>query len=507
MMPDGNVKVDKPDGKGLLDRPAFSFRLQIILGFFTFFILSVVVTIGAMITINQIEQKITTVQRWELFLFNIEQARRWEKNYFLYGTNLEDALLSTEDAKAILDADVKKFVQVEVPLQKKTIKNHLDMYQKSLLELRQLARENPGNMPRADEIESSLRHFGSRIVDEAADLAAREHDLMFRWLRLVQQIPVYFLFFLFFLVIYMTRFLSIRFMKPLKYLINETRRIAKGDFAPVKPLRKYRDEFTTVEVAINRMLRELETRQSSLIESHKLRAVGILTAGVAHELNNPINNIMLTAHAMLEEYDDLSKPEHLGMINDIIGETDRSRSIVHNLLDFTRENKSTFNAIDIGALVDETTKLAKNQAKVRGVPIRLDIQPGLPPVLGDRQKLKQVFLNLVLNALDAVEKNGLIQIRVRYYKLNYLSVQVEDNGVGIEPDSLPYIFDPFFTTKSVGKGTGLGLSVSHGIVSKHKGRIEAESRPGEYTIFTVILPYYPGSGDLSASKNDLGVSD
>ncbi len=497
MTPDENA-IDKKDGvidneKELLERPVFSFRLQIILGFFTFFILSVVVTVGALIAINQIEKKFSNVQTWERFLFNIEQARRWEKNYFLYGRNLEEALSTTAEAKGLLDENLKKFEGSEIPVYKETIKKNLVLYQSNLLKLRQLERENPERMPPVDDIESNLRLYGARIVNEAENLAASEHEMVIRWLQLVQKVPAYFLVFLFFLMIYMTRFLSRRFMKPLKYLVNETRRIAKGDFTPVQPLRKFRDEFTTVEVAINRMLRELESRQNSLIESHKLRAVGILTAGVAHELNNPINNIMLTAHSLLDEYDDLTKPEHIDMIKDIIGETDRSRSIVHNLLDFTRENKSSFEPIDLGSLVEETTKLAKNQARVRGVPIKLDMQSGLPPVMGDRQKLKQVFLNLVLNALDAVDKNGLIQVRVRYHKLNFLSAQVEDNGSGIDPDVLPHIFDPFFTTKPVGKGTGLGLSVSRGLINKHGGNIEVESRPGKYTVFTVILPYYPAS--------------
>lgn len=481
--------------KELRERPAFSFRFQIILGFFTFFILSVVITVGAMITINQIEQKIKTLQTWEQFLFNIEQARRWEKNFFLYGTNLEEALSATEEAKTILGENLKKFEAATIPAKKESIKRHLELYHGSLLQLRQLVRENPGQIPRAAEIESDLRRYGATIVNDAAELAAREHDLVFRWLQLVQKVPVYFLVFLFFLMIYMTWFLSRRFMKPLNYLVNETRRIAGGDFTPVQPLRKYRDEFTTVRVAINRMLQELERRQNSLIEAHKLRAVGILTAGVAHEINNPINNIMLTACSLQDEYDDLTKSEHLDMINDIVGETERSRGIVHNLLDFTRENKSADEAIDLGALVEETIRLAKNQAKVQGIPIKLDVQPNLPPVMGDLQKLKQVFLNLIMNALDAVGQNGLIQVRVRYHKLNYLSVQVEDNGSGIDPDVLPHIFDPFFTTKPVGKGTGLGLSVSRGIINKHGGRLDAESKPGKYTVFNVILPYYPGSAN------------
>ena len=474
--------------KTLLERPVFSFRLQIILGFFTFFILSVVITIAAMVIINGIEKRISTVQSWERFLFSIEQARRWEKNFFLYGTNLDDALQSANEARDLFDKDLKDLQITAFPLHKNRIINNLDLYYTELYDLSQLVKTGH-NLPAVQgEIEVKLRQYGAHVVKDAADLAAGEFDLVTRWLQLLQKVPAYFLVFLFFLMVYMIWFLSTKFMKPLTYLVDQTRRIAKGDLTPVKPVRKYRDEFTTVEVAINRMLKELESRQNSLIESHKLRAVGILTAGVAHELNNPLNNIMLTAYSMMEEYDTLNRNEHMDMIKDVIEETERSRSIVHNLLDFTRENISVLELLDLGKLVQETAKLALNQARVRGATIHVQVEADLPQCQGDKQQLKQVILNLVLNSLDAVGNGGRIEVRVKKTKPGYLIVEVEDNGGGIPADVLPHIFDPFFTTKPVGKGTGLGLSVSHGIITKHGGRIEVESIPDQRTVFTITLP-------------------
>ncbi len=176
------------------------------------------------------------------------------------------------------------------------------------------------------------------------------------------------------------------------------------------------------------------------------------------------------------------------MIRDIIGETERSRSIVHNLLDFTRESVSVLELLDLGKLVQETAKLALNQAKVRGAAINVEVEPDLPKIQGDRQQLKQVVLNLILNSLDAVSHGGRIEVRTKKIRPGYLMVQVEDNGAGIPADMLPHIFDPFFTTKPVGKGTGLGLSVSHGIITKHGGRIEVDSVPGRKTVFTITLP-------------------
>lgn len=474
--------------KDLLERPVFSFRLQIILGFFSFFILSVAITIAAMITINGIEKRFATVQTWERFLFSIEQARRWEKNFFLYGTNLNEALQSAQEARDIVEKNRRNLDIVTSPMMQEQIIEELDLYYSLLHDLSELVKTGHNVSSVQDVIENGLRHYGSQIVEKAADLASTEFDVVTRWLHLLQKVPAYFLVFLFFLMVYMTWFLSRRFMKPLKYLVDQTRRIAKGDFTPVRPVRKYRDEFTTVEVAVNRMLRELQSRQNSLIESHKLRAVGILTAGVAHELNNPLNNIMLTAYSMLEEYGTLDRSDHKDMIRDIIGETERSRSIVHNLLDFTRENISVLELLDLGKLIQGTAKLALNQARVRGATIHVEVEPDLPRIQGDRQQLKQVVLNLILNSLDAIGDGGRIEVRVKRLRPGYLGVQVEDNGCGIPADQLPHIFDPFFTTKPVGKGTGLGLSVSHGIIAKHGGRIEVESVPGQKTVFTITLP-------------------
>jgi two-component system, NtrC family, sensor kinase len=474
--------------KDLLERPVFSFRLQIILGFFTFFILSVAITIAAMIIINDIEKRIATVQVLERFLFNIEQARRWEKNFFLYGTNLNEALQSAQEARDLVEKNLGDLDRMTSRMVKEEIIEELDLYYFLLYDLTELVKTGHNVPSVQDVIENGLRHYGFRIVKKAAELASTEFDVVTRWLHLLQKVPAYFLAFLFLLMVYMAWFLSRRFMKPLKYLVDQTRRIAKGDFTPLRPVRKYRDEFTTVEVAVNRMLKELEHRQKSLIESHKLRAVGILTAGVAHELNNPLNNIMLTAYSILEEYGTLNETEHLEMVKDIIAETERSRSIVHNLLDFTRENISVLELLDPGKLVQETAKLALNQARVRRVAVHVEVEPNLPRIQGDRQQLKQVVLNLVLNSLDAVAEGGRIGVRVMKGKPGFLAVQVEDNGCGIPADMLPHVFDPFFTTKPVGTGTGLGLSVSHGIVTKHGGRIEVESIPGQKTVFTITLP-------------------
>ena len=477
------------ESQDLLGRPRFSLRLHMLLVFILFSFLSMAIIVGSVIAINHIQKKLYFVQISERYLFDIAQARRWEKNYFLYDTNLEDAVQSAGNAKTILSQNLKKLITVLSAEETAMMIGHLEKYRSLLQELTVLKKSGIENTGKKHKIETSLRKHGAEMVKVAAALVYKEQNSMNAMLHLIQRIPIYCFAVVFLLTIFLTRFLVKRLIRPLNLLIESTQRIAKGDFSPVPPICKYRGEFTAVEVAINHMLKELKSREVAMLESHKLRALGTLTAGVAHELNNPLNNIMLTAHSLLEDHKDLSEDELLEMINDLINEADRSRNIIRNLLDFARESESVSEPLDLGVLVSETIKLALNQAKVSGAKIETQIQPDLPRIRGDRQQLKQVFLNLILNALDAVEKEGIIKISVRKTDtLKFLAVQVEDNGCGIPPHILPNIFDPFFTTKGPGKGTGLGLSVSHGIITMHGGQISIETEEGKYTRFTVTLP-------------------
>ncbi|MBW2737602.1 MAG: HAMP domain-containing protein [Deltaproteobacteria bacterium] len=488
-----SVRQKKPvpdsDCPAVLSRPRFSLRTHILLMFILLSSLSIALVVGSVIAINHIQKKNSLLQISEKYLFVVEQARRWEKNYFLYGTNLEDATQSANNAKKILSNNLTKVTLIFSPEETATVIQHLDKYRELLQELTVLEKNMIKNTEKKHEIETSLRKHGAEMVNVAAAIVHSEQLSINAMLKLIQRIPVYSLAVVLLLTTFLVCFFVKRLIKPLKLLVESTQKIAKGDFSPIPPMCKYRGEFTTVELAINQMIQELKLREVAMIESHKLRAIGTLTAGVAHELNNPLNNIMLTAHAMLEDYKDLSKDELLEMINDVINEADRSRKIIRNLLDFAREGESVSEPINLGVLVNETIKLAQNQIKVSGAKIETQIQTHLPQIRGDKQQLKQVFLNLILNALDAVKKDGTIKISLEQAdNPGFIAVQVEDNGCGIPAYILPNIFDPFFTTKGPGKGTGLGLSVSHGIVNIHGGQISIESEEGKYSRFTVILP-------------------
>jgi len=248
------------------------------------------------------------------------------------------------------------------------------------------------------------------------------------------------------------------------------------------------------------MTHELVRRQELLVHSHKLKAIGTLTAGVAHELNNPINNLMLTAAALEEDYPDLSDDERLEMVTDLVKESERARDIVRNLLDFARQSEVELAPLDVEEIIGDTLQLATNQVKLAKVKVRGEVEENLPPVHGDRHQLTQVFLNLVLNALDAMPGGGTLTISVEKSEdRNFVEIGFADTGVGIPQESLAHVFDPFFSTKKHAKGTGLGLSVSLGIIKQHGGSIRVASEVGKGTTFTVSLPIARVPADMPSA--------
>lgn len=483
------VEALKSDEKVFSGKPILSIRTRIILGFLTCFCLALGITLASLFSVFRMESKLSFLQIADNFTFEIQQARRFEKNYFLYGTNLSEALNHGQTAHMFLLTNALNLQTVVGKEKLENLINHVGEYI-SLLENLQLWQRKGVEVtsPQRNALETDLRLHGAQMVTMALNMVQKERQSVEEMLRWARSLPVYFLIFLFFLMFYLAHLLSRQILGPLNQIIKYTQRIANGDFTPELPSRPYRDEFSALILAMNRMLEEISQRQAILVQSHKLRAVGTLTAGVAHELNNPINNLTLTAHMLLEEYKDLSDAERLDMINDLASQSDRAQKIVRNLLDFARESESKIEPLDLGQIIEETVQLAGNQIKISRAHLDISILSNLPRVHGDRQQLCQVFLNILLNALDVTPKGGRIQISVAHEEPNFLAVKINDNGPGIPEHILHNIFDPFFTTKNKGKGTGLGLSVSQGIVARHGGEIRVSSKVGLGTTMTVILP-------------------
>ena len=476
--------------RALQERPGFSIRARLTLGFLLFFVLSTGVTVSAWVILNRLEQKLKFLEIADRYTTEIQQARRFEKNYFLYGTNLEEVQEHIRNASELLTSGE---VELERVIGEKTflsVENHLAKYIELLEKLQGLDSDREaGTIPQHPRIEAELREHGAAMVSQSLKLAEEERNSVALMLKLSKRLPLGFLAVLLPLIIYTANFLARQMLAPLSRMLTVTERIAQGDFTPIPPARRFRDEFTNLALALNHMMEELQRRHDMLVKSHKLRAVGTLTAGIAHELNNPINNITLTAAMLEEDYETLDDEERLDMIRDLATQAERATRIVRNLLDFARESEIESELLDVGKLIDETLQLTANEIKLNKAKVECRVSANLPPIHGDKQHLSQVFLNLILNALDAMPGGGILEIGVeKASEPGYIAVEVKDTGDGIPDHIVTSIFDPFFTTKHRGKGTGLGLSVSLGIVKKHGGDIRVESKPGKGSTFTVLLP-------------------
>lgn len=487
----GNIADIAEAQQTLMSRRHFSVRKQIYLGHVMVFLLVLFIAVVLILNNEKVQTRLNFLEYVNEFSAEVQQARRYEKNYFLYGTNLNDAIENIHLARLIFTRELEAFSHMQDQETRESILNKIESYETLLGRLFEQQR-NVAQLHKTDyskEIETHLREYGQDILASAQHMMDAEKRALEQSLDHSRHFHIISILVLLVLLTINAWVLVGRIYSTLSRFSSYAQRIASGDFRPILPKRKFRDEFTDLAVAVNEMIKEIDTREAVLIQTHKMRAVGTLTAGIAHELNNPLNNIMLTAHMLLEEFNDLSEEECIDMLKDVTEETDRARKIIRNLLDFARESSSTMESVDLQQLLKETIDLLENQIRLSGITVEIQFSDDLPKIHGDSQKLQQVIVNLMLNAMDASPRGAQIQVMGRLAeKGDAVQVCVIDYGDGIPQHIVSSVFDPFFTTKPKGKGTGLGLSVSQGIVAKHGGNITVNSQRGSGSTFTVTLP-------------------
>ena len=256
----------------------------------------------------------------------------------------------------------------------------------------------------------------------------------------------------------------------------------------------------TLEQKVELRTQELQRAQAQTMRGEKLASVGLLASGVAHELNNPLTGILTFSHLLRRKMPDQS-PDAEDM-DLVIRETKRCAAIIKRLLDFAREKQPEKKFNDINQIIEDTVRIVQRPAHLRDIGVTMDLDRTLPPIWIDADQIKQVIMNMIVNAQHAVEEKGSIAISTRRAAkprpsvqsgepVSMVEISIVDTGCGIPESNLLRIFDPFFTSKDVGKGTGLGLSVSHGIVEAHGGAIEVQSKVGDGSTFSVFLPLTP----------------
>lgn len=435
--------------------------------------------------LGQIEKKQHFVEIADDLSNTILEIRRYEKNYLLYGS--ADDL---RENRRYIRLGLETLDKIAPEMKHLKIASQFPLFQKEFRAYSRLMEELPKSSESRARVEEQLRERGKTLVDLSHHLVSFERQRILEIINsLKAQLLSSMLVFLGF-VGFFAFIVSRKIIRPLRVIEGTTLRIAQGNFRPL-PVLDTRDETQRVVEAFNRMVAELEKRQDQLVQAKKMSSLGVLTAGIAHQLNNPLNNISTSCQIVQEELGQGDLDFLRRMLNNVEQEVNRARDIVKGLLEFSRVRDFELKPIPLEDVIERSIRLVSSQ-----VPPGIDIVQEVPWELVlriDAQRMQEVFLNLLLNAIQAIkEPPGEIRIAAKVDAQNNQAViTVEDTGVGIPKEEIDRVFDPFYTTKEVGAGTGLGLSIVYGIIEKHQGSIAVESKEGEGTRFIIRLPFQP----------------
>lgn len=288
---------------------------------------------------------------------------------------------------------------------------------------------------------------------------------------------------------------------PINKLVSASQQVAQGNLdAQVEintndELQYLADSFNAMALSLKKrdeQFKEFATQR--IMESEKLALIGQLAANVAHELNNPLQGIVAYSHLLLERIP--GEEPNKELVEKIVGQANRSRDIIRGLLDFSRQRKPDKTLSSVNSIMRDCISFVENQALFHNIRLVRDFQEDFPMIVIDPSQIERVFINIIVNAAEAMDGNGQLKLSTRYNsQTEFVEVEFSDTGCGIDEKHIDKIFDPFFTTKDVGHGTGLGLAISYGIVKAHKGTLIVESEVGKGTTFIVRLPIKEETSD------------
>jgi signal transduction histidine kinase len=441
----------------------------------------------------------------------VSEMRREEKNLFLYS---DDEARSRADLYAGASLELLHNYEVSLGALMQTSEPaeliaSLEAYRSRLSGWKASAEGDP------QRIEADIRRIGHQIYLRVESLSKQERSMLEGAVRKSQWLLLIFLPIIG-LAIYLVGHQLMRVvLLPLKKLESRLKPIADGRFDHLQPPSGDR-EFITFTDAFNRMLKELEIRQRRMLQSEKLASLGILASGVAHELNNPLSNISTSTQLLLEEFGDANAdPEQLRTwLNQIDSETERGKRIIRTMLEFGSQKVFHKQGLNLLKLVNETQSLIGKALLQHSARLTVNIPQSLV-LHGDKQRIQQMFINLIQNALHAAGKGAQVKISAIRRENGgsmlpegaevagglkcatdhagpFIEILVSDNGPGISQTVLPKVFDPFFTTREPGKGVGLGMFIIQEIVREHDGCLAIASRVGEGTKVIVLFPAEEG---------------
>lgn len=405
----------------------------------------------------------------------ILEVRRYEKNYFLY--NKEEDVVELGQYLARLDRIIKKN-QSDI----ESFINHdfTKTLQKDIIEYKELLNQFKNN--KSTYLEDRIRNKGRDIAKGAEQLGEIKKEKIRRTMSSSRNILIASIIFLATSGFIAGAVFYRMFAKSLILFENHMKKIADGAYSFIPVLSQDR-EMLSLSKAFNRMLVELELRQSHIMQTEKLASLGTLLFSVAHELNNPLNNISTSCQILREEIESSDLELKKELLSQIESETDRARDIVRSILDYSKSGKKE--TVNLNTVVREAVRFIKAEMPPK-VELLIDIPENIT-IFADPQQIKQVFLNLIKNSIEAIGEEGQVSLSARIHA-PYVEISFSDTGKGMSQEVLSRIFDPFFTTKEGRRGYGLGLFVTHNIIKEHGGTIDVQSEPGHGTTFVIRLP-------------------
>ncbi|MBT3177591.1 MAG: HAMP domain-containing protein [Desulfobacula sp.] len=470
----------------------FNLRQKIFLHFLIFTIVNGAIWFFSYYSNSTINQKLIIIEKKKDLLDTVLEARRYEKNFFLRKnkSDLTQALSyieKTAEKQQIIENEFSGLLEDMTSVRQRT--QTIKMYKKNMEDLYNTYDFNAleaGQLKKFKQIQDTVTLIGRTLTTDIEQIERKERERVFDLLERSKKYLLASLLSLFLLTFLTAFFLVKNVNRPLKAIEESIRRIVSGDFNKI-PSIQTGDEFESLANSLNDMIEELGKRKNQLVQAEKMSSLGTLTSGVAHELNNPLNNISTSIQIILEEIEEPDIEFKRNLLVEVEQQIDRARDIIRALLEFSRQSEFSVEPVVFNTLVQSTMHLIAGE-----IPAGIDIQTQIPPDLEgemDPRRIQQVLLNLIINGVYSMTKGGTMTISAfRDEESAQFIFKVTDTGLGISKKNLAKIFDPFFTTREVGKGSGLGLSIIHGIIEQHHGTIRVESTEGIGTTFTVNLP-------------------
>ena len=446
-------------------------------------LLLVLIGLVALNNLNQLYTKFRFITIADQLNAGFLGMRLAEKNYFLYGDDatLREISIKIRETKDTLNEVKEDIIKAVGTSNFIKLEDLLNRYGLLITSLSQQGIKDQAVSKQLREVGQELKKFSDNMTSlERANV----NSIITRSKRI--------LYLSFWTIVIFALFFSQQIVRnisgSLHKIVALTQTISRGNYQPIDT-KPSDDEMGAVVRAINTMAVELSKREKEIIQSKRLSSIGVLVAGVAHELNNPLNNISMIAQTYQEIYEQLSQEERIDFMSRIEEQTERLRLIIKNLLDFSRPKEPHLELVEPNQVIQKTLELINNMLDVSNIRTKLELDDRLPQIYIDEHQIQQVLVNITTNAIQAMNSGGQLTITSRYLReKDEVEIEIRDTGKGIPAEYLEHIFDPFFTTKEEG-GTGLGLWVSYGIIKQHEGNIHVESsvdRGG--TVFFVTLP-------------------